>query len=271
MVAAVCVGLASCGRTSNEPRPAGTLEPRITESSPLPTPDKDNVACTLLTAEERFALVGYEMNAELPVRPDPGTEECIWVRSLNRPSRSAIRVVAFSTLIWSRQIVPQLKTAIASASTGRTLRAELKKAMNELIANPDGLPSARACETYVLLAKSRGADLGVDQVGYGRIGALPAAFALACEDGIMTMAGYGEYGVRPSLGLNRGATRLVEAASARAAEAFGAAGGEAAGTDEEANAPSAEDGDPDNEARSPSPEAPPAEVDGSDDEEPDDS
>ena len=261
--------LAACGRTSSDPQPSGTLEPSITESSALPTPDKDNVACTLLTAEERFALVGYAMNAELPVRPDPGTEECIWVRSLTRPARSAIRVVAFSTPIWSRQIVPQLRAAIASPNTGRTLRTDLKKAMNELIADPDGLPTDRACETYVLLAKSRGADLGIDQVGYGTIGALPAAFAVACEDGIMTIAGYGEYGVRPSLALNRGATRLVEAASARAAEAFDVAGGDDAGTDEDANQEdtTAEDGDAGNEARSPGPEASPEETDGSDNEE----
>lgn len=229
----VCATLASCTRWAPEPRPTGTLEPTITQSSVVPTADKNNVACTLLTKKDRFDLVGYSMDAEVPVRPDPGTEECVWVRSLNRSARAAIRVVAFSTPVWSRQIVPQVQAAIVKPSSGKALRRKLQKALAELIADRGELSGDRACEIYVLLAKSRGADLGVDQVGYSQIGALPAAFAITCEGGIMTMAGYGEYGIRPSLALNHGVTKLAEAASARAADALGSGDGKDVASDED--------------------------------------
>lgn len=239
-----CALLASCAPTDKEPRPSGTLQPRMTESSPMPTADKNNVACTLLTASERAASTGYAMNAELPVRPEPGTEECVWVRSLRQPPRAAIRVVALSTPVWSRQIGPQIRAAITSPNTSTRLAAKLEAALTDMLANPDGLPTERVCETYILLAESRGAKLGVDQVAYMRIGAMPAAFSVSCEDGIMTIAGYGEYGVRPSLALNRVVTRLVEAASGRAAEALE----NAAIDDDGGDNPSPEGGDSDEEA-----------------------
>lgn len=216
----------------------------------MPTADKNNVACTLLTARERQDLSGYPMNAELPVRPEAGTQECVWVRSLREPARAAIRVVAFSTPTWSRQVVPQIRAAIGNPKTSRPLAAKLEGALADLLANPDGLPTEQVCETYILLAESRGAKLGVDQVAYLRIGAMPAAFSVTCADDTMTIAGYGEYGIRPSLGLNRAVTRLVEAASERAAEALATtpgADGPETGADPDAEP---EDGDAD-----PSPDA----------------
>lgn len=252
----VCVALTSCNRGSTEPHPTRTLEPSITESSPIPTANADNPACDLLTAKERSDLAGYALDAEVPVRPDPGTEECVWVRSLQQSSRAAIRVVALRTPIWSRQIAPQIRDAIVKPTTGRSLRVELEKALAELVADPDGLSSERTCETYVLLAKSRGADLGIDQVGYGQIGALPAAYAVTCEGGIMTLAGYGEYGLGQSLALNRGVIKLAEAASARAAEELGTGDGGDTATGEDA---------------SPSPEPAPGEADEAEPEDEDES
>lgn len=215
---AMCAAMGSCARTPAEPGTRRSLEPSITQSSPMPTADTNNVACNLLTADERSAVAGYSLNAEMPVRPAPGTDECIWVQSLRRPARAAIRVVANSTPVWLRQLAPQLRAAIASPHTDKKLAAKLEDALTDVLADPQGLSDDEACATYVLLAESRGALLGVDQVFYSTIGALPAAFAVTCADGIMVVAGYGEYGVRPSLALNRAVTRLAGAASERAAE-----------------------------------------------------
>lgn len=187
---------------------------------PAANPD-DNPACTLLTKKERSDLVGYSMDAVVPVQPEPGTVECVWVRSLRHPARAAIRVVAFSTPVWSRQIVPQLRTAINSPTTDKALAAKLDDALNDLLANPAGFSSERACETYVLLAESRGASLDTGEIGFATIGAMPAAFGISCENGILTRAGYGEYGIRPSPALFRGVSKLVDAASERAPEVLG--------------------------------------------------
>jgi len=222
----------------------------------MPTANPDNPACRLLSKKDRFDLVGYSMDAEVPVRPEPGTVECVWVRSLRQPARAAIRVVAFSTPVWSRQVVPQLREAIRSPTTDKALAAKLEDALQELLANPDGLSSERACETYVLLAKSHGSSLDVGDVGFGTIGAMPAAFGLTCRDGILTRAGYGEYGIRPSVALFRGVTRLVEAASERAADALGTTEGSVPDTTDDDAA--------ETEDASPSPEPSPSETDEAD-------
>ncbi|HJR89084.1 MAG TPA: hypothetical protein VJ782_02885, partial [Aeromicrobium sp.] len=168
-----CATLAGCVRTASEPRPDRTLEPSITESSPTPTANADNVACDLLTADERSAVAGYSINAELPVKPPSWTDECIWVPSLGEPARAAIRVVVHNTLVWLRQLVPQLQAAIASPATVKKLVPKLKDALAEVLADPSGLSDEQICATYVLLVESRGAQMGFERVYYSNIGALP--------------------------------------------------------------------------------------------------
>ncbi len=248
LAVASCLALASCARPAERPQPTGTLEPSIVQSSARPTIDKNNVACTLLTSEERESLVGYTLDAEVPVRPDPGTEECVWVRSLREPARSALRVITLSTLNWAKLVIPQMRAAATSPNVDRKLRLQLKEALEELLAKGDDLPTEEACNAYLLLAESRGSQRPSDEVFYSNIGGMPAGFATSCDDGVMTMVGYGEYGVRPSLALNHGLGRLTEQAGVRAAEAF-AEGATDEGTDGEV-------GD-----QSPSPEPSPTETD----------
>jgi len=227
----------------------------------MPTADKNNVACTLLTRKERADLAGYSLNAEVPVRPDPGTEECIWVHSLREPVRSAVRVTALSTLVWARQVAPQIRAAIVKPTTGKALKAKLEAALVDLIAGGDKVPTEKACEAYLLLAESHGAVRSDQRVFYATIGAMPAAFGIACEDGILTIAGYGEFGLGPSLALHRGVTKLADAASERAAEALAKADGDADDTESASPEDSATDED-----ASPSPEPSPSETDDTDSE-----
>ncbi|MFL6088872.1 MAG: hypothetical protein ACJ71Z_01895 [Aeromicrobium sp.] len=217
----LCVALAGCTRTPPEPHPTGTLEPSITESSPIQASGKPDEACTLLKADERAALPGMSMNAVVPVQPAAGTQECVWVHAPNRPARAAIRIVALSASVWAKQAAPQIDKAIHNPSTRKSVAQDLGKAFAELSRDPSRVPPERICEIFLLLVKAHGMRES-DMIGYGTIGAMPAAYANTCSDGVMILAGYGEYGLRPSLALNHGVFRLAEAAHGRAVGLFGA-------------------------------------------------
>lgn len=221
----------------------------------MPTVNPNNPACTVLTNKDRSDMVGYSLNAEVPVNPDPGTEECMWVHSLREPAQSVVSVTVVSTATWALKVSPQLRVAIGKPTTGKALRAKLKAVLKKLIIRRDKLPTKEVCEAYVLLAESHGATRSDQQVFYGRIGAMPAAFGMACEEGIMTIAGYGEYGVGQSLALNRSVTKLAATASERAPEALGQGHADLDGT--ESPSPSAGGSDED---ASPSPEPSPSET-----------
>ena len=221
----------------------------------MPTVNPNNPACTLLTKKDRYEMVGYSLNAEVPVNPDPGTEECMWVHSLREPAQSVVSVTVVSTATWALKVSPQLRVAIGKPTTGKALRAKLKAVLKKLIIRGDKLPTKEVCEAYVLLAESHGATRADQQVFYGRIGAMPAAFGMSCEEGIMTIAGYGEYGVGQSLALNRSVTKLAATASNRAPKAL--AQREPGAGETESPSPEASGSDED---ASPSPEPSPTET-----------
>ena len=249
----MCAALVACDRDAAQPRPTGTLEPSITESSAMPTANPNNPACKLLTRTERAELVGQSMDAEVAVRPQPGTEECVWVHSLREPARAAIRVVIISPHLWIQQVEPQIRAAIIKPTTSRSLARKLEDSWLELKKQgPDG-SADDICETYLLLGEAYGSRRETDTFYYHAIGALPAAYGVSCEEGRMTIAGYGEFGLRPSLALNHGVIRLVQAAKGRAAEVGEGddADGESPGT---ATSDEPEDGaDTANESPEPSP------------------
>ena len=254
---ATCVAMASCAQAGDQPRSSGTIEPRITESSPMPSARPGNIACTLLSADERAALPGFAMNDVLPVRHASDTEECIWVRSVREPASAAIRVVVYSTRTWLRDAVPTLRSAIVSPDTVKSSVPKLKKALAEILSDPKAVSPGRACETYVLLATSRGTSIASGSVYYSALGAMPATYAVTCAEGIMTTAGYAELGIRPSLALNHGVLRLAEAAGERAVDALAEREGDA---DEGTAGDDPEEGLAD-EDESPSPEPSPTETD----------
>lgn len=250
----VCAVLSACAPPDVGPTPNGTLEPSITESSPEPPKRAPNEACALLTAAEREDLMGMAMNAEVPVKPLNGTQECIWTRSLNEPARSAIRVVALNGTTWSQVARPQIVRAIAQPSTSRALAKKLRAAMADLSSSPTLLTDERICEIYLLVTEAYGLHRSEDMVYYGALGAMPAVYAASCEEGRIVLAGFGEYGLRGSIAANHAAFRLVDAADDRAADLLGtedAPDSDAEDEDEEADA-----GD-----EPPSPDSSPGEAD----------
>jgi hypothetical protein len=271
----VCATLASCTRAAPEPHPDRTLEPSITESSPMPTAIPDNPACTLLTKKDRSDLVGYSMNAEVPVSPVKGSVECMWVHSLHESARSAIRVGAIRGEVWAQSLRPQLRFAMFRPSTGKALLKKLKTVWKELGDNGGQLPADEVCPTYVLLAESRGAVPNGDTLFYSTIGSMTAAYAISCEDGNMIFAAYGEHGIGPSIALQNGVLRLLDAAKERSAGIFKEveAQVDAANDSKTSESPNvarptdsaaADDGPASDEDASPSPESSPTKIDTSD-------
>lgn len=269
--AMVCAVMTSCTQTAQQPRPSGTLEPSITESSPEPTRRPPSDACKLLTSEEREEVGRMSMDAEIPANPIAGTEECIWTHSANQPARSAIRVIASNGQSWIKAARPQIARAIAHPATSKSLDRKLQKALVELAAaDANDLTDERICEIYLLFAESRGMHRSEDMLFAGSIGAMPAVYAASCDRGVVIMAGFGEYGLRGSIAVNHAVFRLVEAANDRAAEVLGDG---AAGPEEPANGTADEEGAEADEDASPSPEPSPSETDEADpeDEEEDES
>lgn len=260
--------LAACSPPSDAPRPSGTLEPSITESSPEPKRFVPSDACKLLSAEEREEVGRMSMDAEIPVRPIEGTEECIWTHSANQPARSAIRIIASNGQTWIKAAQPQIVRAIAHPATSKALARKLENALIEITAT-DELTDERICEIYLLFAESRGMHRSEEMLFAGAIGSMPAVFAASCDQGTVIMAGYGEFGLRGSIALNHAVFRLVEAANERAVDVLG--DGATDGPDEtEDGAADSEDAAND-EDESPSPEPSPSDTDEADSEDEDES
>jgi hypothetical protein len=251
MLAGVLV--AGCAPEVQSPRPSGTLQPSITASSSEPERFKPSDACRLLTSEEREDLVRMSMDAEIPTRAIKGTEECVWTHSLTEPARSAIRVVAANGPAWARVAAPQIVQAINHPSTSKSLAKKLRQALADL-SNSEDLTDARICEIYLEFTESRGMQRSEDMLFSGTIGSMPAVYAASCDEGMIVMAGFGEYGIRGSIALNHAVFRLVDAASDRVAEVYGNAD-----TDGEADA---DEDTPADEAESPSPEPSPSDTAG---------
>jgi len=200
------------------------------------------------------------MDAEIPVIPIKGTQECIWTHSLNQPARSAIRIIASNGQEWIKAARPQIVRAIAHPATSKALDKKLKEALVE-IASTDDLSDKRICEIYLLFAESRGMQRSENNLYAGAIGGMPAVFAASCDRGSVIMAGYGEYGMRGSIAINHAVVRLVEAANERAPDVLG--GGE---TDEQEQGDGAagEEDTTNDEDESPSPEPSPSDTDEAD-------
>jgi hypothetical protein len=230
-VLVVCALLTACAGPGGNPQPIGTLEPSITQSSPEPSKPEPNSACKMLTSEEREDLGHLSMDAEVPVKPAIGTEECVWTHSLTEPARAAIRVIALEGSTWAGVARPQIGRALGQ-STNRTLIRKLEQALVDL-SNATELTDERICEIYFTYTEAYGMARAEELLFYGSIGALPAVFAASCEDGRVVMAGFGEYGLRGSIAANHAATRLLEAAKDRADEVLRDAEADDEGTTED--------------------------------------
>jgi hypothetical protein len=221
VAATLCViGLTACARTDNSPRSTHKQDSEFTSSSDNRKPAK-RVVCSLLTAEERQALAGKTMDVVIPVNAAAGTQECQWVHSLQEATNAVIRLVAFNAHAWAKvartQVLETMRNPRLSAATVVRLQAASRK----LAEGPQKLTTAQICDIYWVLAKANGFQRGQQVVFGSMIGRMRAAYATGCGDGILTLIGYGEYGLHTSLPLYMAIVDLRQTAQERASEKFG--------------------------------------------------
>jgi hypothetical protein len=200
IAAMVCaLSLTACGRTHDDP-PAHSREPALTSSS-TGTPKVKRIVCSLLTAEERQALAGKSMNIVVPVTASAGTQECQWVHSLNESSNSTIRLVAFSTQDWAKVADRQLRQAMTNNRLSARKLMRLQAGLRKLARGPSKLSDNEICDLYWLLAQASGFHKGSEVVFSSTIGRMRAGYSTGCGDGVLTLLGYGEYGLKTSIPL----------------------------------------------------------------------
>ena len=221
MLAVLCVvALTSCG-FRDDPAPRRTMEPGLTTSDEGRKPPARAV-CDLITADERTALAGETMNAVVPVSsPVAGTQECRWVHSLNSASTSVIRLVAFGTKDWLKVAGPQLDQAMRNPRISLRTFKRLQAAQKRVSEGGSKLTTQQICDLYWVLARANGFKKGSQVVFSSMIGRARAAYNVGCGDGVLTMLGYGEYGLTTSISLYQAIIELRKTVHERAAKEFG--------------------------------------------------
>jgi len=240
-LAVLCVvALTSCS-DSDEPRPESSFKIENPDSDPNRKPP-ERAVCGLITAEERKALAGEAMDAIVPVtNPVAGTQECRWVHSLNSGSSSIIRLVAFSTADWLKVAGPQFDQALRNPKLSLPTFKRLQAARKRISPGGPELTTQQICDLYWVLARANGFKKGAQVVFSSVIGRERAAYNIGCGDGVLTMLGYGEYGLTTSITLYQAIIELREKVHERAAKEFGdlAPGKDGESTDDPSDDPSA--------------------------------
>lgn len=221
MLAVLCaVALTSCG-FRDDPTPRHTMQPGLTTSDDGRKPAARAV-CDLITADERTALAGETMNAVVPMTsPVAGAQECRWVHSLNSASTSVIRLVAFGTKDWLKVAGPQLDQAMRNRRISLRTFKRLQAAQKKVSEGSSKLTTQQICDLYWVLARANGFKKGSQVVFSSMIGRARAAYNVGCGDGVLTMLGYGEYGLTTSISLYQAIIELRQKVHERAAKEFG--------------------------------------------------
>jgi len=218
-VAVLCVvTLTSCGRYGgdNPPRRSAPL-PSLTDSSERHEQKKaKDLACELLTADERQGLSGQTMNVVVPVNAAAGTQECQWAHSLKGTSRSTIRLVVFKTEDWAKVAQAQVTGAMRSRRANAAVVKQLGAAAKKLARGPSKLSDDEVCDIYWTVVSAYGWPRGSDTFFFWMIGQMPAIFSADCSDGVYMLLGYGEYGMQQSTPLYHLLTDLRKTAHDRA-------------------------------------------------------
>ena len=231
MLAVLCLtALTSCARFDDNPPRRQSPLPSLTDSSERQVKKTKNLACDLLTAEERQGIAGQSMDAIVPSTATAGTQKCQWAHSLTG-SRSSIQLVAFRTEDWAKvahgQVVSAMRSKHADAESIKKLGAAAKK----LARGPEKLSSEEVCDIYWTMVGTFGWPRDSDTLFTWMIGQMPATFSAGCSDGVYILLGYGEFGMQASTPLYRILTDLRKSAHDRAVKLFAEDDDAEAGTD----------------------------------------
>jgi hypothetical protein len=218
LIALSGVVLTGCGRWTDEPPTGGATASSVLTNSSDGAAKVDRWACKLLTAEDRQALAGKSMNIVVPVAASAGTKECQWVHALNESSNSTIRLVAFSTQEWAKTAPGQLRSAMRNPRLTAYRVKRLQAATKLLARGPSKLSTRQVCDIYWELARANGFKRGSQVVFSSMIGRMRAAYAAGCGKGVLTLLGYGEYGLVTSIPLYEAVIETRKKAHIKAVE-----------------------------------------------------
>jgi hypothetical protein len=98
---------------------------------------------------------------------------------------------------------------------------QLQKAARKLARGASKLSTDEICDVYWVLARASGFRKNTQVVFSSMIGRMRAAYNAGCGDGVLTMIGYGEYGLTTSIALYQSIIELRKVVQQRAAEEFG--------------------------------------------------
>jgi hypothetical protein len=209
--------VAGCGRDQSA-RPAPSIEPLETASSPSPNPTPEkSIACELLTATDRRSVAGEDIKVVVAAPPAKGSEQCRWVKTLKTGAPTMVQVAIAPAQVWAKTVPTQVDGALRAGRADEKLIKKLLAAKKELRGGADKISDKRACEMFSLLAETQGRKPGVTEtISFPPFGTQLAAQARVCAKGIYATVTYSELGLKPSISLGQAVTRLVKIAHIRA-------------------------------------------------------
>ena len=214
---AVVLGVAGCGR-DQAARPAPSIEPLETASSPSPNPTPEkSMACKLLSDKDRRSIAGVDIKVVAPAPPAKGSEQCRWVSTLKTGAPTMVQVAVAPAQVWAKTVPTQVDGALRSGRADQDLVKKLLAAKKELRHGADKISDKRACEMISLLAQANGRKAGVTETtSFPPFGTQISAQARLCSKGIYATVTYSELGLKPSTALGQAVVRLVRTAHLRA-------------------------------------------------------
>jgi hypothetical protein len=219
---AVVLGvLGACGE--DEPAtPIRTVEPQRTASSPSVDPErfKNEEGCRLLTGPERRSIAGEKLETVAPSPLIKGALICRWVKTLNTPVTTSIKVVSQPLDVWVQQVPKQIDRLMVSGRSDGKYSDRLQAAKKQILRGPDEISHEEACKYFSLLVEISQDKKGLRE-GLLFQGTQRGDFKVSwqrCSGGVHTELAYEEPGLKVSLALSQAVIRLGKTAHRRAVD-----------------------------------------------------
>jgi hypothetical protein len=218
---ALLLGVSLAGCADDPPaKPASTIEPRLTASSPSPTVnDSDSEICSLLTSKERASIAGVKLDLVVPVAQK--ARQCRWVKAGATQER-ALELAASPAREWVSQLPTLIERMVRTGRTDAKFSKRLQAAKKKVLRGEEKLGQREVCDMFSLIAEANGGKEGNRTLVYF----LPTTtgdFTVSvqtCSQGVHTLLTYSERGLMPSEPLSDALLRLAVQTHKRAIKLF---------------------------------------------------
>jgi hypothetical protein len=211
-VAALILLTACGGGSEDEAEPKASATPSAT-ATPPPI-DAEQIACKVLTADDRTKLAGAAVDEIVLASGADGSSKCRW-----QSATALIQVTTLPAKEWAKSlpdVVKQLEksTDISSAADKKDLAAAKK-----LLAGAADFDDAQACDAFVTLAELGGEKKGTTTT----VTSVPITetesgiSAQTCSGGDLTSIIYSVPGLKRTAEVDKTVTTILDAAQGRLA------------------------------------------------------